>query len=167
MIKSIAQKLTGLILSCGFILVSLSNVYALNGQGFVYPLMGPRVSSDFGSRVHPVRKVVKHHHGVDLAAPQGSPIRAIASGLVVFADPHGGYGNLVVVQHSDGITSHYGHCDTIRVKPGQRVVSGEIIATVGSTGISTGPHLHFEIRTDGTPQDPDKVMPGLDQPGAG
>jgi murein DD-endopeptidase MepM/ murein hydrolase activator NlpD len=128
---------------------------------FVYPVMGPRLSSDFGKRKHPVLKSTRHHHGVDLAAPEQSPIRAIAGGQVIYADPYAGYGNLVVVRHDDGMTSHYGHCRTIKVSIGQRVKPGQMIATVGSTGISTGPHLHFEIRVDGQPRDPELFLPGL------
>lgn len=135
--------------------------------GLVYPLMTPRLSSDYGPRRHPVRKAVGHHHGVDLAAPAGAPIRAVRAGVVVFADPYGGYGNLVVIRHEQGMTSHYGHCQKLRVRPGQRVGAGQVIATVGSTGISTGPHLHFEIRVDGKPLDPEQLIPGLAAEAAG
>lgn len=137
------------------------------GTAFVYPVMGPRMSSDFGTRKHPVRKVRRHHDGIDLAAPIGAPIRAIAQGRVMFADPHGGYGKYIVVQHDDGFTSHYGHCDKLEVVPGQRVVAGEIIGTVGSSGVSTGPHLHFEIRRNGEPHHPETYLPGLDDQSAG
>ncbi len=128
---------------------------------FVYPLLGERVSSVYGLRKHPVRQVQRHHSGIDLAAPKGAQIRAIASGKIVFADPYKGYGNLVVIEHSNGITSHYGHCRTIHVEPGQTIQAGEIIATVGETGLATGPHLHFEIRINGEPKDPEKYIPGL------
>ncbi|MCB0333080.1 MAG: M23 family metallopeptidase [Bdellovibrionales bacterium] len=132
---------------------------------FVYPLLGERVSSSFGPRNHPVRHVQRHHSGIDLAAPQGAQIRAIASGRVVYADPYKGYGNLVVIEHANGITSHYGHCSKIHVDPGQEVKAGEIIATVGKTGLATGYHLHFEIRINGEPKDPDVYIPGLrDEP---
>ncbi len=137
-------------------------------SALVYPVMGPRKSSDYGMRSHPKLKTKRHHHGVDLAAPEGSPIRAISSGVVIFADPWGGYGNLVVLKHSDGTTtSHYGHCKTLKVKTGQRVVAGKVIATVGSTGISTGPHLHFEVRVGGKPDNPEKFLPGLAEESAG
>ncbi len=133
----------------------------------VYPVMGPRMSSDFGLRRHPIRKHHAHHHGVDLAAPQGAPIRVIAAGQVVYADPLGGYGKVVVIKHASGLTSHYGHCETLGVSIGQMVRPGDILGTVGSTGLSTGPHLHFEIRQDGKPQHPEKYLPGLDAPAAG
>lgn len=130
-------------------------------EAYVYPVMGPRLSSSYGKRRHPVKKVTQHHHGIDLAAPAGAPIRAIADGQVMFADPYAGYGKLVVLQHSNGLTSHYGHCSKISVEPGALVRAGDIIGTVGSTGISTGPHLHFELRKDGTTLNPEKLLPGL------
>ena len=127
----------------------------------VYPLMSPRVSSKFGSRKHPIFKVSRHHSGIDLAAPYGAPIRAVRDGVVVFADPYAGYGNLVVIRHEREFSSHYGHCETLRVTIGQKVSAGEIIATVGSTGNSTGPHLHFELRRDGKALNPEEYVPGL------
>ena len=108
-------------------------------NAYVYPLVGTRISSDFGKRIHPVKKAVKHHSGIDLAAPYGSQVRAVKDGVVIYADPYGGYGNLIVIQHKNGMTTHYGHCRTLIAKPGQKVRAGQIIATVGSTGISTGP----------------------------
>ncbi len=137
------------------------------GYSFVYPLVGTRVSSDYGWRKHPIRKAVRHHEGIDLAAPEGALIRAVQSGTVVFADPYAGYGNLIVLRHNGGMTSHYGHCRIIKVKPGQRVNAGEIIGTVGSTGNVTGPHLHFEIRFDGQSRDPELFIPGLAVEGEG
>lgn len=133
----------------------------------VYPVMGPRMSSNFGLRNHPIKKRVQHHHGIDLAAPMGAPIRAISAGQVMYADPFGGYGKIVVLRHPSGLTSHYGHCDTLNVKIGDTVAAGDIIGTVGSTGLSTGAHLHFEIRINGKPQDPERYLPGLDSPAAG
>jgi murein DD-endopeptidase MepM/ murein hydrolase activator NlpD len=133
----------------------------------VYPVMGPELSSDFGLRKHPIRKVTRHHDGVDLAAPLGAPIRSIAAGIVIFADPWGGYGKFVVIKHSKGMTSHYGHMEKISVAPGQRLKAGDIIGTVGNTGISTGPHLHFEIRVNGKIEHPEKFLPGLALDGAG
>lgn len=130
-------------------------------SAFVYPVMGPRLSSGFGLRIHPIKRYSRQHKGIDLAAPLESPIRAVASGTVVFADPYAGYGNLVVVRHARGMTTHYGHCHELRVQPGQRVKAGEIIATVGNTGHSTGPHLHFEIRMNGAPIDPESFFPGM------
>ncbi|MBX7144684.1 MAG: M23 family metallopeptidase [Oligoflexia bacterium] len=142
-------------------IILLSYGVAFAVPSYVYPLMGPRVSSEYGWRNHPVFHVVKHHEGIDLAAPEGAPIRSIQAGRIVFADPYGGYGNLVVVQHAGGMTSHYGHCRSIRVRPGQLVQAGEIVGTVGSTGRVTGPHLHFEIRLRGEVENPERYLPGL------
>ncbi len=130
-------------------------------DALVYPVMGPRLSGVFGSRKHPIRRVRHHHEGIDLAAPQGAPIRAIAAGRVMFADPHGGYGNLIVIEHPDGLTSHYGHCSRIAVQPGAVVRAGEVIGAVGSSGLSTGPHLHFELRKTGKALNPERLLPGL------
>jgi len=143
-------------------------VVRISAPSFVYPLMGTRTSSDFGLRRHPLRKkVVRHHDGIDLAAPTGAIIRSVSAGRVVYADPWGGYGRLVVIKHEDGLTSHYGHCDTTSVQIGQRIYAGDIIGTVGSTGKSTGPHLHFEIRRNGKPLDPKSYLPGIDLPSNG
>jgi murein DD-endopeptidase MepM/ murein hydrolase activator NlpD len=145
-----------------------SGVHNLAASNFVYPVMGPRTSSSFGIRQHPVtKKPRKHHDGIDLAAPTGATIRSIATGHVIFADRFGGYGNLVVIKHSDGLTSHYGHCNETSVRVGQKVLAGDVIATVGSTGLSTGPHLHFEIRRNGEPQHPERFLPGLASPAEG
>ncbi len=130
-------------------------------SGYVYPVVGPRLSSVFGDRKHPVKRVTKHHNGVDLAAPRRAAVRVIAEGRVVFADKYSGYGNLVVVSHPDGKTSHYGHLDEIKARPGAYLRPGQLIGYVGETGIATGPHLHFEIRKDGKPLDPEKYLPGL------
>lgn len=139
------------------------SVRAFAGSGLVYPLMAPRISSEFGLRKHPIRKVVRDHDGIDLAAPMGAPVRAVADGVVIFADPYAGYGNLVVVLHKAGITTHYGHLSKIEVAPGKRIKAGQIIGKVGSTGISTGPHLHWEVRVNGEAVDPEVVMPDLTQ----
>jgi len=151
------------------LLVPLQEGAALGDEasGLVYPVMSPRKSSTFGPRIHPIHRVRRHHNGVDLAAPEGALIRAIKAGTVVFADPHGGYGNLIVVSHTNGYTSHYGHCSEIRVQPGDRVNAGQIIGTVGATGAVTGPHLHFEIRKDGEPRNPEDYIPGLAKRGKG
>ncbi len=140
---------------------------SVNRKGFVYPLSGPRISSDYGLRKHPKLGVTRHHDGIDLAAPNGTPVRAISDGIVVFADPRGGYGNLIVLAHPGGLTSHYGHLQSIGVAPGTRIKAGQLIGRVGSTGISTGPHLHFEIRTNGIAGDPEKLIPGLADLGEG
>lgn len=140
------------------------NIPMLRSMGlypFVYPVMAPRISSNYGMRKHPLLKFTRNHKGIDLAADLDAPIRAIAAGTIVFADPYAGYGNLVTIQHKNGITTHYGHCQKIKVKTGQKVTAGTIIGTIGSTGMSSGPHLHFEIRMNGVPQNPTRYIPDL------
>lgn len=130
-------------------------------NGFVYPVNASRLSSTYGKRFHPVHKYHRHHSGVDLAAPTSTPIRTISSGTVIFADYYAGYGNYISIKHKNGLTSHYGHCDEIKVSIGQKVNAGQVIGTIGSTGVVTGPHLHFEIRKNGVPENPEKYIKGL------
>ncbi|MDQ6874711.1 MAG: M23 family metallopeptidase [Actinomycetota bacterium] len=94
------------------------------------------------------------HDGIDLAAPMGAPIYAVADGVVEQAGPDPGYGNLIMIRHDKRTESFYGHEEKILVLPGQRVHAGQLIALVGNLGFSTGPHLHFGIRVDGVPVDP-------------
>jgi murein DD-endopeptidase MepM/ murein hydrolase activator NlpD len=133
----------------------------------VYPLVGTRISSRFGMRTHPVIHKQRHHHGLDLAAPIEAPVRAIREGRVVFADSFGNYGNLIVIQHGNEITSHYGHLNSIHVQTGQLVTAGQVIGAVGKTGRVTGAHLHFEIRYAGKSQDPLILFPNIAQAGHG
>jgi murein DD-endopeptidase MepM/ murein hydrolase activator NlpD len=121
------------------------------------PLEG-RISSHFGGRRDPVRGGQRHHDGIDIAAPRGTPIGAAAAGTVVFAGRKGGYGNMVEIEHADGRRTRYGHADRIMVSPGDQVGDGQTIATVGSTGRSTGPHLHFEVNEKGNSVDPLQVV---------
>ena len=116
------------------------------------------VTSAFGERVHPISGDVRFHTGVDLRAPQGSPIRAAAEGIVREAGRRGGYGNAVEVDHGNGTSTLYAHASSLLVKPGQRVERGEPIALVGHTGQATGPHLHFELRKNGRPVDPSGLV---------
>lgn len=120
---------------------------------FLRPVDGPIVSG-FGYRVHPVFRRVKFHYGVDIAAPYGTPIRAAANGVVVFAGWRRAYGNTVILDHGNGLATLYAHCSQILVSEGEVVRQGQIIARVGSTGLSTGPHLHFEVRQYGEPVNP-------------
>lgn len=114
-----------------------------------------RVASGFGYRVDPVYKTVKYHAGLDFAAPQGTPIYATANGTVKVAGNLGnGYGNHVVVNHGYGYETLYGHMFRISVRAGKQVKRGEILGYVGSTGKSTGPHLHYEVHKNGRPLDP-------------
>lgn len=129
-------------------------------SGFTSPVDGARISSKFGYRIHPIRKTRRMHTGVDYAAPTGTPVKATADGTVVRAGVAGGYGNMVEVQHSDGTTSRYAHLHAFRTSVGQPVKQGQVIGLVGSTGMSTGPHLHFEIRKNGSPVDPLGMISG-------
>jgi murein DD-endopeptidase MepM/ murein hydrolase activator NlpD len=114
-----------------------------------------RIASGFGHRIDPVYKTVKFHAGLDFTAPQGTPIYASANGVVRVAAHLGtGYGNHVVINHGYGYETLYGHMFRVKAKPGQRVKRGEIIGYVGSTGKSTGPHCHYEVRKNGRHLDP-------------
>ncbi len=117
-------------------------------------------SSAFGYRVDPIsKKADSFHSGIDIAAPNGTPIKATAAGEVLQAEFNQyGYGNMIVIQHAKDVTSLYGHLQKYIVKPGQKVAKGEQIGTVDTTGYSTGPHLHFEIRKGGTAMDPNAIM---------
>ncbi len=113
----------------------------------IYPLMAPtRVSSRFGWRTHPLTGKRRFHSGLDLAAPSGAPVVAAGSGTVISAGWNGGYGKAIIIQHSDTQQTVYGHLSEISVQAGQTIAQGTVIGLVGSTGNSTGPHLHFESR---------------------
>lgn len=121
--------------------------------GLVWPTSG-RAGSGYGYRVHPIFGTRRLHSGVDIAAPTGQPIVAAASGQVVSAGWRGGYGMAVVVDHGGGLATLYAHQSRLVVSAGQVVEPGQQVGEVGSTGQSTGPHLHFEVRVDGVPKDP-------------
>jgi murein DD-endopeptidase MepM/ murein hydrolase activator NlpD len=126
----------------------------VHGTGvFAYPSDAP-TSSPFGWRMHPILGYRRFHSGLDFAASYGTTIRAADSGTVIFAGWYGGYGKAVIINHGKGVTTLYGHTSELYVVEGQTVKRGQAIAAVGSTGLSTGPHLHFEVRRDGTPVDP-------------
>ncbi len=130
-------------------------------QAIVYPLLATKLTSNFGKRTHPIYKYIKHHTGIDLKAPHDAKIRAIRKGTVVFAGIHGGYGKLITVEHEDGLVSLYGHCNKINVSLGDKIRDGQIIGEVGSTGNSTGPHLHLEIRKSGKAINPRTYLKGI------
>lgn len=129
--------------------------------GWIVPVEG-RKSSAFGMRKLADEDHARMHKGLDIAAPTGTPIRAAQGGEVIFAGRKGGYGNTVILDHGDGLTTLYAHAAAIDVAAGDRVDAGAVIASVGSTGRSTGPHLHFELRRDGDPVDPAPAL-GLDR----
>jgi murein DD-endopeptidase MepM/ murein hydrolase activator NlpD len=118
-----------------------------------WPLRG-RISSGYGYRIHPIYRVRKMHTGIDIAVSTGTPIRAAAPGKVVHAARWGGYGNCVIIDHGRSLATLYAHCSRIAVKNGATVEQGDVVGYVGSTGLSTGPHLHFEVRRDGKHVDP-------------
>jgi murein DD-endopeptidase MepM/ murein hydrolase activator NlpD len=118
------------------------------------PLEFSRVSSGYGMRFHPVLGTQRAHLGVDFAAPTGTPVRTVGDGLVEFAGVQRGYGNVIFVRHRNSQVTVYAHLSRIGVRTGQRVAQGEFIGNVGSTGMSTGPHLHFEFRDNGVHRDP-------------
>ena len=124
------------------------------GRGpFRLPAVGP-MSSDFGWRTHPVLGTQRFHGGLDFAIDYDTPVLATGGGTVIYADWYGGYGNAVIVDHGGGITSLYAHNNELKVYEGQPVQAGQVVALSGSTGLSTGPHLHFEVRENGEPVDP-------------
>lgn len=120
----------------------------------VEPIPGVRASSGFGMRLHPILHIERLHAGIDLSAGSGRPIRAAGDGEVVVAGSRGGYGNTVVIDHGNSLGTLYAHQSSVAVRDGQRVKAGDVIGRVGSTGLSTGPHLHFETRIRGVPVDP-------------
>ncbi len=117
------------------------------------PAQGP-VTSHFGWRQHPILGTSRFHAGTDFGAEHGSPIWAADAGVVIFSGWYGGYGNTVVIDHGNGLTTLYAHASELFVAEGQPVQKGQVIAAVGSTGLSTGPHLHFEVHRQGEPMDP-------------
>ena len=126
----------------------------VHGTGVLaYPSDAP-TGSPFGWRMHPILGYRRFHAGLDFAASYGSTIHAADSGTVIYAGWYGGYGKAVIINHGKSITTLYGHTSELYVSEGQTVQRGQAIAAVGSTGLSTGPHLHFEVRQDGTPVDP-------------
>jgi murein DD-endopeptidase MepM/ murein hydrolase activator NlpD len=116
------------------------------------------ITSRFGPRVHPILGYRRFHSGMDFGASYGSTIRAADSGRVIFSGWYGGYGNAVIIDHGGGLTTLYAHSSRLLVREGQTVQRGQSIAAVGSTGLSTGPHLHFEVRRNGSPVDPAQFL---------
>ncbi len=121
--------------------------------GFLRPVPG-HTTSTFGMRYHPILHVRKLHTGVDFSAPRGAPIHAAATGIVLLAGYTRGYGNCIIIDHGGGISTLYGHCSSLGVSEGQSIKQGQVIGRVGATGYATGPHLHFEVRKNGTPVRP-------------
>ena len=132
---------------------------ASRGSGaFVWPIYG-EITSPFGWRTHPIFGTQKFHSGLDIAADYGDPVVAANSGTVIYADWMGGYGNAVMIDHGGGLVTLYGHNSSLAVYNGQQVSKGQTIAYAGSTGYSTGPHCHFEVRIHGEVTDPMNYLP--------
>ncbi len=146
----------------------IENLIQLAANGYVYdgeytggvmlwPIAksGTYITSNFGMREHPIQGVTKSHTGIDIGnAGFGAPVIAAADGIVSMASYYGGYGNCVMINHGNGISTLYGHGQKILTTVGTEVKKGDLIMEVGSTGVSTGPHLHFEVRINGTPVNP-------------
>ena len=128
------------------------NLPRWNGQLFM-PARGP-ITSGFGYRYHPLLHYGRMHTGVDIGAAAGSGVYAASDGEVFSASWRGGYGQCIILLHGGGMSTLYGHLSRILVSPGQRVRRGQLIGAVGSTGLATGPHLHFEVRRNGVPVNP-------------
>jgi murein DD-endopeptidase MepM/ murein hydrolase activator NlpD len=123
------------------------------------PLPGaPEVTSGFGPRIDPFLGTPALHTGIDLLEIYGTPVHATAAGRVVSAGPDGGYGNMVEIDHGNGLTTRYAHLSSIDVVPGQNVGFGTVLGHIGATGRATGPHLHYEVRIDGEPVDPERFL---------
>lgn len=128
----------------------------------ILPTEGLLTSRFSASRLHPVHNRPLPHEGIDISAPHGTPIFAAAKGRVVEAGTFAGYGQMVEIDHGYGLTTRYGHASRLLARVGQQVERGDVIALVGRTGIATGPHLHYEVRVDGRPQNPlNYVLPDV------
>lgn len=125
------------------------------GGEMLWPVKGYyKISSPYGNRIHPILKKMKFHSGIDIQAPTGANILAANDGEVIFAGWKSGYGNFIIVDHGGKTATAYAHCSRIVARDGQKVKKGDVIAKVGTTGYSTGPHLHFEVRVNGNTIDP-------------
>ena len=114
-----------------------------------WPIRAGYITSNYGMRVHPIHHRAMFHQGVDFAAPQGSPVVAVADGVVTFSGRRSGYGNLIEISHANGYATRYGHNSVNGVSEGQQIRKGQVIGAVGSTGSATGPHVHFEVLRNG------------------
>ncbi|RLC31784.1 MAG: M23 family peptidase, partial [Deltaproteobacteria bacterium] len=124
----------------------------------IRPIDGGWITSRFDYRISPFTGLREFHHGLDIAARIGTPVMAPADGTVIFSGKKGTLGNSIIIDHGNGIITRYGHLSKCMVKRGQTVKRGDLIGKVGNTGLSTGPHLHYEVRKHGVPVDPEKYI---------
>lgn len=126
----------------------------MQGSGVLsWPANGV-ITSSYGYRIHPIWGTTIYHSGIDIGVDYGTPVHAADGGTVVYADWISGYGNAVIIDHGNGLSTLYGHNESLNVSEGQTIGKGDVIAFAGSTGNSTGPHVHFEVRANGDPVDP-------------
>jgi len=134
-------------------LASMKTVYTGGAVSWPVP-SSQKLSSPFGNRINPINKKPEHHKGIDIGASYGANIIAAEGGTVISSEWSGGYGNTVIIFHGNGLSTLYAHCSSVLVAKGAAVTKGQVIAKIGSTGYSTGPHLHFEVRLNGVAQNP-------------
>ncbi|MGE5483646.1 MAG: M23 family metallopeptidase [Ignavibacteriales bacterium] len=134
-----------------------STIAFLRAKPSIMPTLGS-ITSPFGYRRSPVSKRSEFHEGMDIGAPYGAPVKASGDGVVTFSGYHGGLGRTVIIDHGYGIKTWYGHCYKLLVRQGEKVTRGRVIAYVGSSGLSTGPHLHYQVTVDGTYVDPREFL---------
>ena len=128
--------------------------YVQGSGDLIWPLSSMTITSEYGWRIHPIFGTSRYHSGIDIGADYGDPIWAAAGGTVIHSGWLGGYGKTVIIDHGGGLTTLYAHNSELTVSEGESVYQGQIIAYAGSTGYSTGPHLHFEVREYGEPVNP-------------
>jgi len=138
--------------------VTVTQLRPPSAYGMQWPVVGS-VTSEYGYRTHPVYGTRKLHSGLDVSAPRGTPIAAVQGGTVLMAGVQGGYGNVVIVDHGDGVSTLYAHMSKINVSKGQQVNRGDVVGLVGATGTATGNHLHFEVRINGEATNPRPYLP--------
>lgn len=152
----VAKALKYLTISNDEIIINTDSNIGAGKLAYPVPNYESAVSSSYGWRIHPISGESKFHTGTDIPAPTGTPVIAVADGVVTIAGSMGGYGNTVMIDHGKGIVTLYGHNSSLDVVAGQTVKTGQVIAKVGSTGVSTGPHSHFEVRQNGEYTNPVK-----------
>jgi murein DD-endopeptidase MepM/ murein hydrolase activator NlpD len=138
--------------------VTDASATAASLKGFINPAKG-KPTSGFGLRMHPIFRETRQHNGVDFDGATGDPAWAAKEGRTLYAGTMSGYGNVIILDHGNGVSTLYAHLSKILVSQGVAVKKGEVIGLIGSTGLSTGPHLHFEVRVGGTPKDPMLFLP--------